>query len=314
MSAYQAAYADPKGKSSEGKLSLEKEGLICGETFLDYADIKTITPRNHRVLIETIDGMWEISMLGYSFDGFCKELTDRFGARALEALFVKGTPQMSCEGEYNIPGESGRCRIHLYPDSVCLLPDTVRARRIPLCFIDSIRENGYLITLWMTTGEQYTFGRMGYDTKPFFERIESNRKKILERRTGQQKALSLESPFTHNGLFRTDEPGSFMAVFGQDGCAVELKTQEETATYLYRFSGQQDAFYQQLCYAMEAVGTNREVIFIDEEKLQKKPVYRMTIDRTPAVSFLRAASAGRLIHNAGWLARLEEFLRGGNRA
>ena len=60
---------------------------------------------------------------------------------------------------------------------------------------------------------------------------------------------------------------------------------------------------------LEAMGIHREVIYLSDGQLEEKPLYRMAVDRSHAVRFLRERSDGRLIHNGGHAQRLEEYLR-----
>ena len=296
-------------------ISIEKEGLALEGLLVDYADIKQIRPINHRVWIDLFDeSSIEISMLGFSFDGFFEKLMECFGNRSMEALFVEETVIMTCEGEYELPPdkagikESGRCRIHLYPDSVCILPQTSHAVRIPLCFTKEIRLDGYLLSLTMQTGERYIVGKMGYDTKPFAERCSQCATRTIQERHLIKQTLNAISPFDHPGLFRTNQPEEhWAAAFGNKRCAVELYTGENAATYLYTFNDL-DQFCFCLEEAMEAVGSHRELIFLSEEQLNEKPLYRMAVHRSQAVRFLRSCSIGRLIHNNQHEKKLSEFL------
>jgi len=294
----------------EMELSLEREGLRLGSRFLDYADVATLRPRNHRVLIGTLAGEEiEVSMLGFSFDGFWEELTDRFGARSLEALFVEEKQLMLTEGEYETPRERGRAKIALYEDAVCILPGSCNAVRIPLCFTEELAPEGYLLRLTTAAGGRYTVGRMGYDTMPFMERAAQAADRVKKERARALEKLPLTAPFTEKGLFRTAAPEQYwQAAFGAGVCAVELCVGEDAATYLYRFSESREEFRKRLEEAMEAMGVYREIIYWTEEQLQQKPLYRMAVQRSEAVSFLRERSAGRLIHNASHARRLEEFL------
>ena len=295
---------------ADTELSLDREGLHYAGIFLDYADIVSLRPVNHRVMIETEAGVeTEVSMLGFSFDGFWEELTGLFGSRSLEALFVDESQIMLCEGEYQLTGESGRCSIALYPDSVCILPQTRRAVRVPLCYVQDFEADGYLLTITMRSGARYTIGRMGYDTMPFFERAMEAADRTKRKRAAALAATPLNEPFTEKGLFRTEQPDQYWnAAFGAGSCAVELHTGDDAATYLYRFDEPREVFLQRLEESMEAVGVHREMIYLTDEQLAQKPLYRMSADRTEAVRFLRARSAGRLIHNAGHAQKLGEFL------
>ena len=302
-------------EKKDAQISIDKEGLTLGGAFVDFADIQNLRPINHRVFLDMSGGYTiEISMLGFSFDGFWDELTKFFGNRALEALFLEEPLSMDCEGEYELPAidgqapERGRGRIMLYPDSVCILPQTSHAVRIPLCFTERFEQKGYFLYLSLLTGETYGIGRMGYDTLPFMDRCENFLRKVKKDRVAKISALSANAPFTHYGVFRTyADEGHWLAAFGKCRCAVELVTDEQTATYLYQFQDA-EAFLFRLEMAMEAVGTHREIIFMDEEQFAEKPLYRMALHRSSAVRFLRSCSAGRIIHTASHAQKLAEFL------
>ncbi len=292
------------------EFSLEREGVRLGSRFLDYADVKNLRPVNHRVYIDTLQGEEiEVSMLGFSFDGFWEELMTLYGDRSLESLFVEEEQLMLTEGDYQTPHESGRAKLALYGDAVCILPQTCGAVRIPLCFARELRLDGYRFHITLESGAAFTVGRMGYDTKPFAERAQQASDRVKKARALSLQKVPLQPPFTQKGLFRTGKPEQYwLAAFGRGVCAVELTTGDDAATYLYRFSESEEAFLWQLEMAMEAMGPHREIIYWTEEQLREKPLYRMSVQRSEAVGFLRARSAGRLIHNAAHAQRLQEFL------
>ena len=379
---YQATFKIGKNPAqSDASISIEKEGLQLAKTFVDYADVVRLRPINHRVFLDMADGsVIEISMLGFSYDGFWDELLKSYGARSLEALFIEEPLLMKCEGEYSLPAangnapEAGRGLIMLVPDAVCILPQTSQAVRIPLYYTEKLELDGYLLRLFLVTGEVYTVGRMGYDTIPFAKRCEVLRSLTKAERDAKIAAVPCKEPFSEKGIFRTnlkeikaenvdsaanskqknvtanagkqaaagifqalskgsqanansaadifqalqkglanesDEGDSkneyWLAAFGDGCCAVELFTNEQTATYLYRFQSREQ-FFINLQMAMEAVGTHREIIFLPDEQLNEKPLYRMAVHRSPAVRFLRSCSAGRIIHSSGHAAKLAEFL------
>ena len=314
---YSACYFIQSINKSEedAAIVIDKEGLTLGNTFVDYADIIRLRPVNHRVFLDLFDGdSIEISMLGFSYDGFYEELMERFSSRSLEALFIEENAIMSCEGEYELPeteltpAERGRGKVMLFPDSVCILPQTSHAVRIPLCFTVNIQLDGYLLFVTLRTGETYMVGRMGYDTKPFAERCQSAAAKTVRERESLLKQIKTEEPFLHPGLFRTCQEEEFWgAALRKDRCAVELYTKEQAATYLYSFNQQQQFLYY-LEEAMEAVGSHRAIIFLPEDQLNENPLYRMAVHRSRAVRFLRERSAGRLIHSEKHTEKLREFL------
>lgn len=301
-----------RASGRDTELSVEREGLRIGGGFIDFADFKAFRPINHRVFIDTLNGETvEISMLGFSYDGFLKELTDRYADRSMEALFIEEEEIMRCEGDYYLPGERGRGTVVLLPDAVCILPPTCRAIRIPLCFTREIRLDGYKLTIVMTSGAEYAVGRMGYDTKPFAERAVKAAAQTKKKRDRAVAEHKITQPFEHRGLFRTETPELYwLAAFGDGRCAVELFTDDDSATYLYSFSEPKDEFLRNVEEAMEAMGVHREIIYLSAEELEAKPLYRMSVMRSEAVRYLRERSSGRLIHSKNHQSRLTDFLSG----
>lgn len=300
--------AEVFGRGAE--LSVEKEGLRIGGRFLDFADFLKIRPINHRVYVDLLGGETvEISMLGFSYDGFLDELCDCYSKRGMEALFVEEQPVMRCEGEYRLADEQGRGIIVLLSDAVCILPMTSRAVRIPLCFTREIRLEGYLLHFEMQSGAVYTVGRMGYDTMPFAERAQKAAQLAKKQREKALANIMTQEPFDHKGLFRTGQPELYwLAATAEGRCAIELFTDDDSATYLYEYKESTEEFLQNADEAMEAMGIHREIIYLSPEQLENKPLYRMSVARSEAVRFLRARSCGRLIHNATHDQRLKDFL------
>ena len=296
--------------NAENELSIEAEGLRIGSRFIDFADFGAIVPMNHRVLIDLLSGeRVEVSMLGFSFDGFWEELSRSFAARSLESLFVEESAIMSVEGEYETPEEKGRGLIELYPDSISILPPSSGAVRSPLCFTAEINLDGYLIRILTDDGERFTVGRMGYDTKSFAERALKAMGSTKKERAKTIAVLKAEPPFSHVGLFRTTTPEIYwQAAYGNERCALELFTGDDSATYLYRFNEPKERFMLTLEKALEAMGPHREIIYISDEQLAEKPLYRMAVARCRAVRELRARFSGRLIHSANHAQKLSEFL------
>ncbi|MCR5041105.1 MAG: hypothetical protein K6C36_03255 [Clostridia bacterium] len=295
---------------SDAELSIEREGVRLASRYVDFADVARLIPLNHRLFVELVTGeKIEISMLGFSFDGCWEELSASFASRSEASLFIEEELLMRCSGEFELPAERGRGAVALYPDAVVILPDSLRAVRIPLCFSSEPETNGYIARLSLPDGRRYSFGRMGYDTMPFFERMLKNRAATIRARAAALEKVPILPPFTDKGLFRTERPEQYwLAAFGRGVCAVELFVGEDAATYLYRFEEPREVFLYNLEAAMEAVGTHREIIFIPDEKIAQNPLYRMAVERCPAVGFLRSRSAGRLIHSADHSEKLRAFL------
>ena len=290
--------------------AVEREGLRFDGTLLDFADVALLTPMNHRVWIDTLQGgRFEISMLGFSYDGFWEELSNAFADRSLAALFVEDAPIMRVEGEYETAEERGRAWICLFSDAICILPQTEHALRLPLCYAASLEATGYRMTVTMRSGASCSIGKMGYETQPFFERAQKAMAKTKAERAKLLAARKPSAPFTQVGLFRTTQSEFFwQAAYGDGCCAVELSAGEDAATYLYRFREASTDFSARLEEAMEAMGPHREIIYLSDGQLAEKPLYRMAVRRCPAVQYLRARSDGRLIHNASHAERLQKYL------
>jgi hypothetical protein len=96
--------------------------------------------------------------------------------------------------------------------------------------------------------------------------------------------------------------------------AVELAIPEESAaaTFFYRYQGAWSSFSRVLNRAMEAVSFRREVIWLDEDGINKpeNAHYRMAIARTASLRLLRGCFIGRAIHRTptSWQKEVEKQL------
>lgn len=289
---------------------IDSKGITVNDEFLDYADLKHASPNNHNITLELLSGRKiVISMLGFAFDGFWDELLKSYENRCLESMFIEEQVVMRCEGEYKLPAESGRGTVVLYPDSICILPPSDNSVRLAFSQVKELSVSGYIMTVCMISGKTYTVGRMGYDTMPFFERAEKLWKKNNLERERIIQALHVEPPFNVCGIFRTCHPEQYWTAAMTDGkCALELYTGEDSATYLYEFKEPKEVFVQNLTEALEAMSTNREIIYITDAELTEKPLYRMAVARCEAAVFLRSKFKDRLIHSSTHAQRLQSFL------
>lgn len=292
-------------------VEIGNKGISINDEFLDYADLKHSSPNNHNINLELLSGRKiVISMLGFSFDGFWDKLQKSYENRCLESMFIEEQVVMRCEGEYMLPAESGRGTIILYPDSICILPPSDNSVRLAFSQVEKLSASGYTMTVSMLSGKSYTIGKMGYDTKFFFERAEELWKKNNLERARIEQAISVDPPYTVCGLFRTCHPEQYWTAAVTDKkCALELHTGEDSATYLYEFDEPKEVFVQNLSEALEAMSANREIIYISLEALSANPLYRMAVARCNAAVFLRSKFTGRLIHNEGHSQRLLDFLK-----
>lgn len=333
MSTYECVVTT-EGRSINARLAITPEGIRTaqGNAFaLSFADLMDMRLLNYRIRLFLRDGEAEISQLGYQTEDFFEQVWLAYAAKSRASLFVDGKALMCSEGDYAYSEQSGQAhgiaKLEVFPDCVCVHPHDVGARRIPLCFVDDCHREGFSLTLALDTGERYRLARLGRDTDPFFDRIVSCRKSFrarwqnahtslvreLDARLGDAReryaALRRYASKVEVGLFSADDEGFWMAAVAPGRAAIELVTGEDTATYLYRHATADDEFVLRLRHAMEAVRTNRRVIFLDDDEVDRTPLYRMSIDRSAHVRFLRSCSVGRLIHTKNWEGRLATFLR-----
>jgi hypothetical protein len=323
------------GTSVDAQLAIGRDGIkaMQGGTFeLSFADIMDMRLLNYRLNLVLRDRQAQISQLGYRTEDFFEELWAAYAAKSKASLFVDDAPDMCSEGDYAYAEPAGDAhgiaKLEVYGECVCVHPHDVGARRIPLCFADECRREGFSLTLGLDTGERYRLARLGRDTDGFFDRVEASRKKIRARWQRAQATLERELDVrlgdakgrfdvlcgcgsrAEVGLFSPEDDGFWIVALSPGRAAVELVTSENTATYLYRYTIPDDGFVRSLRHAMEAVRRNRRIIFVDDDEAAKEPLYRMAIDRSAHVRFLRSCCVGRAIHTTGWEDRVTAFFAG----
>lgn len=286
---------------------------------VDYADLLDMRLLGYRLILTTNGGDVVFSELGHDTEPFFEKLWLAFMKRSQEALFVESAPLYSGEGDYAFTEQGitqhGIAKVTLVDDALVVCPHDRYARRIPLCFTQEPAEEPFAITLTLDTGDTYTIRRLGRDTAAVFEQICSLRDRVtkqwrqshrdlqrdIAQRLGERGSnyeLMLDCGCKMlTGLYRLGGEGFWFAGLKDGRAAVELVTEEQTATYLYKYDGGDSAFETSLRHAMESVGLHREVIFTE---LREKPLYRMTVERSYHLRFLREHNQGRVIHNTAW--------------
>ncbi len=291
---------------------------------LNYADLQDFRLINYRLRLITASGDFELSELGYETEAFFEKLWNAYKERSLEALFVEGTPLYSGEGDYDFTEQGssyhGIAKVELFADAFCFCPHDHLARRIPLCFAQEPVDSS--ISLSLDTGDIYNIRRIGRDTQAIIEKICTLQKTVLRQWESAHRDLydNIKQRLgdkLHNyehmrdsgcrmisGLYRLDGEGFWFAGLKNGKAAVELVTSEQTATYLYRYDMEDSSFEHSIRHAMESVGLHREVIFAD---LSDKPLYRMTVERSYHLRFLREHNSERAIHNQSWDRKITDF-------
>ncbi len=320
------------GQSDSVNCSIGNEAIeftsAKGRRSLDYADLQDFRLINYHLKLISASGELEVSELGHDTEPFFESLWNAYKKRSWEALFVEGASQYSGEGDYAFTeqgaAQHGIAKVELFDDALCLCPHDNLARRIPLCFVQVPACEDFGIKLPLDTGDTYQIRRIGRDTQAVFERICTLQKAVLKQWTnlhqelthniGQRLGDKLQN-YKHmqdcgcrivSGLYRLDGDGFWFAGLKNGKAAVELVTQEKTATYLYRYDTPDNAFEYSIRHAMESVGLHREVIFAD---LSDKPLYRMTVERNYHLRFLREHNCERVIHNQSWDKNISDFFQ-----
>ncbi len=323
--------------TGEAIVHIGKEGLDIqtgkGAYLLDYANVHSFCLKAWHFFLDTSEGKFELSQMGHDTEGFYEELWLAYNSRSRESLFVEGEPFMNAEGEYSYTDDGGSAKgtakICLYPTCVCIMPADSGARRIPLCFVQDLMLDGYTIRIMLDTEEKYELIRLGRDTKPFFENLGKFRKDAqtqwqaahavleanLDNRLGEvlgrhhflQDICGKDGVIS--GLFSPEGTEFWIAAFGNGSVAVELVTEDKSATYLYRYAGDQKVFERRLRHAMEAMGVHREIIFMEDEALKVNSLYSMGVERNAHLRFLRGCMTGRVIHTESWEKRVAEGLK-----
>lgn len=316
----------------DGKVAIMEDGLevTCpsGSFFLDFAVLMDFRLKNYRIYLDTSSGQVEFSMLGRQTENFFEQLWEAYNDKCAKALFINGDVLYEGEGDfvYTEQGvdQKGIAKIRLYDSCLALFPHDRYARRIPLCFSDKPVVDDFQLSLMLDTGDTYHIGRIGRYGKEVFDRITQLRSKAVGEWQTAHRELENElskrlgyADFAHHvmatcggrmitGLFSAKMESFWFAALHAHKAAVELVTDEKTATYLYQFPADERQFEYALHHAMESVALHREVIFAD---LADKPLYQMSVERNYHVDFLRKYNVGRIIHTGNWERQIRDFLQ-----
>lgn len=333
MSSYECRAWLPQGEF-QAKATIATDAIVLRgdggqHATLPFADLMDMRLLNYRLRLEMRDFEAQISHLGYHTEDFFEKLWQAYSKKSQESLFITGAFAMESEGDYAYVEPQAQRRsiakLALYSDCLCIVPHDVGARRVALCFANPPVREGFSLTITLDTGEHYRIARLGRDTDPFFSKLTQARDRSVARWQEAHRALerglrarlgeasdayevldSLDARVTC-GLFSADDEAFWLMAIADGRAAIELVTDEKTATYLYRFSSSQSEFEGAVRHAMEAVKKNRRIIFLDQRDLPGEPLYRMTIERSGHIRFLRSCNVGRIIHSSSWAEKVRDF-------
>ena len=333
MGTYECRASLPQGEF-QAQATITADAIVLQEesgqrVSLPFADLMDMRLLNYRLRLDMRDFEAQISHLGYQTEEFFEKTWQAYCDKSRESLFIAGALIMGSEGDYSYAEpqlqRNSIAKLELYSDCLCIVPHDVGARRVALCFAEPPVREGFALTVSLDTGEMYRIARLGGDTDPFFTKLVDARDKSVANWSAAQRALednlstrlgqaaeayeafcSLDARVTC-GLFSADDEAFWFMALADGRAAIELVTDEKTATYLYRFSVSQSEFEGAVRHAMEAVKKNRRIIFLAEEDLPGEPLYRMAIERSSHVRFLRSCNVGRIIHTSSWASKVSEF-------
>jgi hypothetical protein len=154
---------------------------------VDFNQVRQIRPGAYRLEALQLDGtLLTFSQLGYETDPFVHQVFQSWNAFVSSALFVDEPCLLEVKGDHDYQAPAvpllqqpalhdsdahGDTRFRLYDSSLMVLPLRGPVRRIPLCFVQDVRRDGWQIVLRTDTGETLSLGRLGHDTEPMLKGI-----------------------------------------------------------------------------------------------------------------------------------------------
>ncbi len=167
---------DYNGMVSSSRLSGEAKLLICADGLtldglfdrvsVNYADIDSIVLENYVIQVKTNGETIVISQIGQPCEWFHRDLLEAYNKKVLSAFHVTGEPLLETEGQYSYGVLNGNAKISVFSDCLCILSPNLRARRIPLVFINGLKRENYSLAITLNTEETYTFSMLGSDFDP----------------------------------------------------------------------------------------------------------------------------------------------------
>ena len=175
--------------NGEANLEIQPNKLIVSSVFdaieIPFAEIISLSLDNYVVTIKADSGDYVLSKMGNWCQPFYDTLYGEFKKAVLRALFVKVSPAVvaNCNYEYDERGLRGSrtAAAHVYANSVVALPPNLMARRVPLCFVNGMEKGNFELTLKIDADETYKFGKLGYEYEPFVAAVEKSIRDLREK-------------------------------------------------------------------------------------------------------------------------------------
>lgn len=180
------------------KISLTENEVVISALFdhliLPYSEITSFTFENNRVSVQTEELSVCFSRMGQQAEWLYDKLSVAYNDAVLKALKVSGECLFEADASFALKengaelSENGK--IHLYEDCICLLPSNENARRIPLCFVKSMKKGDYSVTLILSEREQYTISKMGRELDYFEHLFVQSMRKLQDKTAAWHRELA----------------------------------------------------------------------------------------------------------------------------
>jgi len=188
--------------NGEVKVKIDKNAMTMAALFttveIAYAEISELKMADYAVTIRADSGDYVLTRMGNWCRPFYDALCDAYNQAVLRSMFISGDPILTAKGEFSysetadnnamtvsaLPAQRmgwGALPIHVYENSVAVLPPDMSARRVPLCFVTGMDKGDYELTLKLGTGESYTCAKLGYETVPFARAVEKQIRSLREK-------------------------------------------------------------------------------------------------------------------------------------
>lgn len=155
--------------SDDAKITVDADEILIAarfdQLFIVYGELIGFRPAEGGMELQTTEGLVIISRMGQAARWLYDKLYAAYNKAVLKSLLVEGSPVFEAECSF-IAEEDGITRqgqavVQLYADCLCLLPPDEGARRIPLCFLTGVDQDGFSLVLSLSTGERFTVSRLG---------------------------------------------------------------------------------------------------------------------------------------------------------
>ena len=147
---------------------------------LPFDEVAALRPGPYRVEAVRTDGSSvAFTQLGYEFEAFLFQAYRAWNAYVADALFVDEPCAFETTGDYSLRSPAspllglpaaessdahGDTRFRVHASSLLVLPLRAPVVRIPLCFVQGIRRDGFRIEVRTDGGALLVLSRLGHDT------------------------------------------------------------------------------------------------------------------------------------------------------